>query len=89
MKIKIYSTPTCTYCQVAKIYFGEHGIEYEDINVKEDKEARAFMLEHYGSMGVPVIVLADFPKRYMIGWSVEKFEALVAQRVDAAASKPA
>ncbi len=87
MKVKIYTTPACTYCHVAMIYFGEHGVEFEQIDVRHDKDARAFMLEHYGSMGVPVIVLGE---HYMVGWSIEKFEklqALVAQSADAAVSK--
>lgn len=66
------------------MYFKDNKIDYVEYNVKADTERRSFMLENYGSMGVPVIVHG---KHYMIGWSVEKFNALMAQSADAVASK--
>jgi len=29
----IYSTPTCGYCKMAKAYFEENNVKYEDKNV--------------------------------------------------------
>jgi arsenate reductase-like glutaredoxin family protein len=29
-KVTIYSTPTCTYCQLAKQFFGENNVQYEE-----------------------------------------------------------
>ena len=54
-KVKIYSTPACPFCQVAKKFFEEEGIEYEDFNVQEDDEKRNEMVEKSGQMSVPVI----------------------------------
>ncbi|MDP1629382.1 MAG: glutaredoxin family protein, partial [bacterium] len=34
--VKIYSTPTCSYCHMAKEFFQEYKIEYQEINVAED-----------------------------------------------------
>lgn len=58
-KITIYSTPTCHFCKLAKEFFKENKIEYTELNVAEDKDQRAEMIEKSGQMGVPVIVVDD------------------------------
>ena len=37
-KIKVYSTPTCPYCKMAKEFLTEKGVDFEDINVAENQE---------------------------------------------------
>jgi glutaredoxin 3 len=53
--IKIYSTPTCVYCKMAKDYFQKHNIQYEEFNVAMDEAARDEMINKSHQMGVPVI----------------------------------
>lgn len=55
----IYSTPTCGYCKVAKAYFAENNIAFEEKDVSVDMEARQTMLEKTNQMGVPVITIDD------------------------------
>ena len=55
MKTIIYTTPTCVYCKMAKEYFKQKGIEYEEYNVASDLKAREEMLSKSRQMGVPVI----------------------------------
>lgn len=57
MAVTIYSTPTCPYCNMAKEYFKEHSVEFEDINVAEDQAKAQEMVEKSGQMGVPVLVI--------------------------------
>jgi glutaredoxin 3 len=54
-KVKVYSTPTCPYCYMAKDFLKENNIPFEDINVAEDHKAAHAMVEKSGQMGVPVI----------------------------------
>ena len=54
-KIIIYTTPTCPYCQQAKAFFKEKGLNYEEKNVAADQIAAQEMIEKSGQMGVPVI----------------------------------
>ncbi|MBI2120047.1 MAG: glutathione S-transferase N-terminal domain-containing protein [Parcubacteria group bacterium] len=56
-KVKIYTTTTCMYCKIAKEFFEEKGVEYEEYNVGTDVEKRKEMLEISGQMGVPVITV--------------------------------
>ncbi|NCS99134.1 glutaredoxin family protein [Candidatus Parcubacteria bacterium] len=58
-KITIYSTPTCTYCQLAKQFFTENDMEYTEIDVAADADKRTEMIEKTGQMGVPVIEIDD------------------------------
>jgi len=51
----IYTTPSCSYCKMAKEFFKEKGIEYKEFDVATDREKRAEMIEVTGQMGVPVI----------------------------------
>ncbi|MCK9573394.1 MAG: NrdH-redoxin, partial [Candidatus Omnitrophica bacterium] len=53
MDIKIYSTPTCPYCKLAKQYFSSKGLSYEDFDVSADKKAMEEMVKLSGQMGVP------------------------------------
>lgn len=55
----IYSTPTCQYCQSAKEFFDEKGVEYTEHDVSEDADKRSEMIEMTGQMGVPVIKVGD------------------------------
>jgi glutaredoxin 3 len=58
-QVKIYSSPTCGYCQLAKEYFDQNSIQYEEYNVLEDEARRAELIEKSGQMGVPVIFVDE------------------------------
>lgn len=53
--VKIYSTPTCIYCKMAKEFFDKNNIKYEDHNVAENDAAREEMFQKSHQLGVPVI----------------------------------
>ena len=57
--ITIYSTPTCHFCQMAKDFLKEQGIEYTEFDVAHDLERRQEMIQKSGQMGVPVIIVGD------------------------------
>ncbi len=55
MSVKVYSTPTCPYCTMAKNFLKQNGIRFEDIDVSKDKKAVTEMFNKSGQMGVPVL----------------------------------
>jgi glutaredoxin-like YruB-family protein len=57
--ITIYSTPSCTFCNMAKDFFKENDIAYTEYNVAEDEAKREEMVEKSGQMGVPVIFIGE------------------------------
>ena len=64
--VKIYTTPTCVYCKMAKDFFKKNSVEYQELNVAEDEKARSEMIERSGQLGVPVI---DIDGELIIGFN--------------------
>lgn len=58
-KVTIYSTPTCSFCSMAKDFFKEKNVEYTEHDVSTDAGKRQEMIEKSGQMGVPVIFVED------------------------------
>ncbi len=58
-EVKIYTTPGCPYCKMAKKFLEDNDIKYQEFNVAEDKAARDEMRNKCGSLGVPTICFDD------------------------------
>ena len=58
-EVKIYSTPSCHFCHMAKDYFKENNIAYTEYDVASDMEKRREMVSKSGQMGVPVIIIGE------------------------------
>ncbi len=71
-KIRVYSTPTCTYCVILKKYLGEKNIDYEEVDVSQNEEEQKRMVEKTGQMSVPVIEIDE--DRFIIGFDREEIE---------------
>jgi glutaredoxin-like YruB-family protein len=54
-EVKVYSTPTCPFCKMAEDFLKENNIEFEHIDVSQDRKKAREMIEKSGQMGVPVI----------------------------------
>ncbi len=54
-EVKIYSTPSCHFCHMAKDFFKENNVNFTDIDVAADMDKRKEMVDMTGQMGVPVI----------------------------------
>lgn len=54
-KVKIYTTPSCAYCRMAKDFFAKHQVEHEEKDVAKDQAALEEMIKISGQLGVPVI----------------------------------
>jgi glutaredoxin 3 len=73
-KVTVYSTPTCHFCHMAKDFFKEKGVEFEDFNVAENLDKRKEMLEKSGQMGVPVILIEN---QVIVGFNKPKIVELL------------
>ena len=54
-EVKLYSTPTCPYCRMAKDFLDEQKVEVKVVDVSENVEAAREMVDKSGQMGVPVM----------------------------------
>jgi glutaredoxin 3 len=74
VEVKIYTTPTCGYCQAAKKYFAERGVKFVEYDVSQDQTAADEMVKLSGQMGVPVIVVDG---KVVVGFDRPKLEQLI------------
>ncbi len=74
-EVKVYSTPTCPYCKMAKSFLDANNIPYQDLNVAEDKAAREEMVSKSGQMTVPAIEIdGEISVGFDEAWLKEKLE---------------
>jgi glutaredoxin 3 len=78
-KVNIYSTPTCTFCVLAKEFFSNNDVEFEEFDVAADEGKRNEMIEKTGQMGVPVIVVIkeDGGEEVVVGFDEGKLRELL------------
>lgn len=72
--VRVYSTPTCPYCVTLKAFLEEKNIEFEDIDVSQDKAALDEMVKKSGQMGVPVV---EIDGQIIVGFDKEKISELL------------
>lgn len=74
MTIKIYTTPTCPYCTMAKQYLDSKNVKYEHIDVSADRNAATEMIQKSGQRGVPVL---DINGSIVVGFDRGKIDSLI------------
>jgi len=78
LKVKIYTSPTCGYCDMAKDWMKEKKIEYEEVDVAKDPKAGQELVKISGQMGVPVIIIEKGEKKSIIvGFDQGKLEEIL------------
>ena len=73
-EVIVYSTPSCVYCNAAKVFFKQNNIAYTEHNVAADPERRKEMIEKSGQMGVPVIIIGG---EIVVGFYQPKIKQLL------------
>ena len=73
-RVIVYSTPTCSYCNMAKQYFDRHKVSYRDVDVSQDQAAAQELVRRTGQMGVPVI---DVNGKLVVGFNKPKINKLL------------
>jgi len=68
-RVIVFSTPTCSYCNMAKKYFRENRIKFRDVDVSRDPAAARDMVRRSGQQGVPVI---DIGGKIVVGFDRNK-----------------
>ncbi len=76
--VKIYTTSSCPYCEMAKEYFKKHDISYKEYNVESDEEAQKEMISKSNQMGVPVI---DIDGEIIVGFNRPEIERVLKLKI--------
>lgn len=69
--VKVYSTNSCPWCHKVKEYLRAKKIAFDDINVSEDQQALAEMIDKSGQRGVPVL---DIKGKIIVGFDKEEID---------------
>ncbi len=72
MSVTIYTTPSCSYCRVAKDYLRKKGVSFTEYNVAADPRRADEMVRKTGQMGVPVL---DVNGRIILGFNEAAIES--------------
>ena len=54
-RVIVFTTPSCSFCNMTKKYFREKGIKFKEVDVSRDSAAARDMVRWSGQMGVPVV----------------------------------
>ena len=74
MIVKVFSTSSCPFCVTLKNFLKEHNIEFEDIDVSQDKVAQDEMIKKSGQMSVPV---TEIDGQIVVGFDQERIKKLL------------
>lgn len=73
-KVIVYTTNTCPYCVLAKDYLKKKGVEFQEINVSNDREKAMEMMKKSGHNGVPQI---EINGQMVLGFNKPKIDQLL------------
>ncbi len=74
MAVKVYSTPSCPWCTVAKNYLKSKNVQFEDVDVSKNREAAMEMVQKSGQRGVPVL---DINGSIIVGFNQATIDTLI------------
>jgi glutaredoxin 3 len=74
MAVKVYSTPTCPWCTVAKKYLKDKNVPFTDYDVSKDRDAAEEMIQKSGQRGVPVL---DINGEIIVGFDKQAIDRLI------------
>jgi glutaredoxin 3 len=59
--VTVYTTDMCPYCRSAKALLNKRGVEYEEINLARDPDARKLLHDKTGMSTFPQILIGEVP----------------------------
>ncbi|HAP42623.1 MAG: NrdH-redoxin [Spirochaetes bacterium GWD1_61_31] len=71
MSVALYSTPSCSYCRLAKDWLAQRNIRFEEYDISRDSRRAEEVVRKSGQMGVPVI---DVNGQIIIGFNTAALE---------------
>jgi glutaredoxin 3 len=71
MTIKMYTTPFCKYCKLAKEFFKSKGIAFVEIDITKDQQAMKEMIKKSSQMAVPVF---DINGQILVGFNQARIQ---------------
>ncbi len=73
VKVVLYGTHICPWCQLAREFLRGRNVEFEDVYVDDNKRAAAVMIKKSGQHHVPVI---EAGKKLIVGYDEDALKKL-------------
>lgn len=73
-RVKVYSTPSCSWCTTLKKHLDLNGIKYTDIDVSRNQNAAEEMVKKSGQQGVPQ---TDIGGQIIVGFDKKRINSLL------------
>jgi len=73
-RVTVYSTPTCHNCHEIKEFLRSRNVEFDEIDIAADEEARTMIINKTGRIGAPVVQIGD---AFIFGYDRKKMESLL------------
>lgn len=73
-RVILFTTPSCSYCRLAKKYLRERGVPFKDVDVSRDSAAARDMVRRSRQQGVPVV---DIGGKIIVGFDRPKIDRLL------------
>lgn len=73
-RVKVYSTPSCSWCTKIKEYLRSQNIRFTDVDVSKDERQAEAMIAKSGQRGVPQ---TEINGRMVIGFDKQKIDKLL------------
>ncbi|MFH0862091.1 MAG: glutaredoxin domain-containing protein [Candidatus Altiarchaeota archaeon] len=68
MEVKVYTTPSCSWCRRLKEYLQKNNVAFTEISVAGNQKAAQEMIGKSGQMGIPV---TDVDGTIIVGYDEE------------------
>ena len=69
--IKIYTTPVCAYCKMAKEYFKSKDLKYEEIGLVGNSDAQQLVISKTGMVAAPIL---EIDGKFIVGFNREEID---------------
>ena len=74
MSVKIYTTPVCAYCKMAKDYFVSRSVQYEEIGLVGNEQAQRLVISKTGMVVAPII---EINGQFIVGFDRTKINEIL------------
>ena len=71
LRIVVYTSPACPYCQQIKDWLAKHKLEYIEKDVSKNPKYSEELVKKSNQMGIPV---TDINGQIIVGFNEEKFK---------------
>ncbi len=72
--VRVYATPGCTGCRAVKEYLKSKKVEFTEIDIAADEEARNMVIEKTGHIGSPIVQIGE---TFIFGFDKRKMDQLL------------